>query len=202
MNSTENKFKKLPESNNQAKNTAEAKTLDIKIKSQGKTEQLTIDNLKDSSSIMTDKLFKANSVTKSEKILKNTDNSFQSYGTGRRKNAIARVWIRTGSGKLTVNKKVGEQYFTREFHKKLIFAPLIATKKNEFYDIICTVQGGGYSGQAGAIQHGLARALDKLLPELHLTLRQGGYLTRDSRVVERKKYGQPKARKNFQFSKR
>ncbi len=202
MNSTENKLKKLPESNNQAKNTAEAKTPDIKIKSQGKTEQLTIDNLKDSSSIMTDRLLKTNSVTKSEKISKNTDNSFQSYGTGRRKNAIARVWIRPGSGKLTVNKKVGEQYFTREFHKKIVFAPLIATKKNEFYDIICTVQGGGYSGQAGAIQHGLARALDKLFPELHLILRQGGYLTRDSRVVERKKYGQPKARKKSQFSKR
>jgi len=126
----------------------------------------------------------------------------QSYGTGRRKNAIARVWVRQGSGKIIVNKKDVEQYFARDTHKKSILQPFAATNTLGQYDIICTVKGGGLSGQAGAVLHGAARALDKLAPEFHDPLHKGGFLTRDSRVVERKKYGKHKARKSTQFSKR
>lgn len=124
------------------------------------------------------------------------------YGTGRRKNAIARVWVMSGSGKIVVNKKDIEEYFPRETHRKSIMLPFAATKTMGQYDIICTVKGGGCSGQAGAILHGTARALDKIAPEFHQTLSKGGLLTRDSRVVERKKYGKHKARKSTQFSKR
>lgn len=126
----------------------------------------------------------------------------QGYGTGRRKNAIARVWVRSGTGQVVVNKKSLEQYFSRESHGKIIVAPFVATKTFGQYDVICTVKGGGSSGQAGAIVHGVARALDSLVPDFHKILRQGGFLTRDSRVVERKKYGKHKARKSTQFSKR
>lgn len=126
----------------------------------------------------------------------------QGYGTGRRKNAIARVWVRPGNGQMIVNKKSIELYFTRETHRKYIFQPFAATKIMGQYDMVCTVKGGGCSGQAGAVVHGIARAIDKLIPEFHQVLRQGGFLTRDSRVVERKKYGKHKARKSTQFSKR
>jgi small subunit ribosomal protein S9 len=124
------------------------------------------------------------------------------YGTGRRKNAIARVWLVQGNGKIIVNKQALEQYFTRETHKNSILQPFTATKTLGQYDIICTVKGGGLSGQAGAVLHGAARALDKIAPEFHDSLRKGGFLTRDSREVERKKYGRHKARKSTQFSKR
>lgn len=128
--------------------------------------------------------------------------SNKSYGTGRRKNAVARVWVSLGSGKITVNKKPADQYFTREALIKSILQPFYATNTVNQYDIFCTVKGGGCSGQAGAILHGVARALDKIAPDLHTKLRHGGFLTRDSRVVERKKFGQHKARKSTQFSKR
>ncbi len=130
------------------------------------------------------------------------DNLKKVYGTGRRKTSIARVWIKNGSGKLIINKKEVEQYFTREAHVKSLLKPFIATKTTGQYDVICTVKGGGMSGQMGAVLHGIARALDKIVPESHIILRKEGFLTRDSRVVERKKYGQHKARKNTQFSKR
>ncbi len=130
------------------------------------------------------------------------NNSPAGYGTGRRKNAIARVWVKAGNGQMIVNKKPIELYFAREAHIKTISQVLVATKVLGQYDIMCTVKGGGCSGQAGAVVHGLARALDQLVPDLHKTLRQGGFLTRDSRVVERKKYGKHKARKSTQFSKR
>lgn len=126
----------------------------------------------------------------------------KAYGTGRRKNAIARVWLMNGSGKIVVNKKDLEEYFPRETHRKSIMLPLATTKTTGQYDIICTVKGGGCSGQAGAILHGTARALDKLAPEFHQILSKNGLLTRDPRVVERKKYGKHKARKSTQFSKR
>ncbi len=126
----------------------------------------------------------------------------KSYGTGRRKNAIARVWVMSGSGKVVVNKKDIIEYFPRETHRKSIMQPFAVTKTTGQYDIICTVKGGGCSGQAGAILHGAARALDKIVPELHQALSKSGLLTRDSRVVERKKYGKHKARKSTQFSKR
>ena len=126
----------------------------------------------------------------------------QSYGTGRRKNAIARVWVGIGTGNITVNKKSADLYFSRETHRKIILAPFAATKTTGQYDIKCTVKGGGSSGQAGAILHGVARALAKLSENFQVTLSREGFLTRDPRVVERKKYGKHKARKSTQFSKR
>jgi small subunit ribosomal protein S9 len=126
----------------------------------------------------------------------------RSYGTGRRKCSVARVWIKAGSGKVSVNGQEFETHFVREAHRRQVLQPFELTKTLGQFDLICTVKGGGHTGQAGAIKHGLARALDKFDPSLHLTLRHTGMLTRDPRVVERKKYGQHKARKNTQFSKR
>lgn len=138
----------------------------------------------------------AKSTKSSEKTIGGT------YGTGRRKSAVARVWLRAGSGKIVVNKQSVEKYFTRESHNKSLLQPFVLSKTSGQYDVICTVKGGGVSGQVGAVLHGIARAMDKLVPEFHGILRQGGFLTRDSRVVERKKYGKHKARKSTQFSKR
>ncbi|BBJ31272.1 MULTISPECIES: 30S ribosomal protein S9 [spotted fever group] len=136
--------------------------------------------------------------TPKEKI----DNSGKFYATGKRKNAIARVWLKVGKGKIVVNKKTIDQYFPSETYVKTILQPFVLTKTIDQYDIICTVRGGGISGQKGAILHGISKALDKSAPDVHAILRKGGLLTRDSRVVERKKYGQRKARKKTQFSKR
>ncbi len=197
------KMDNKPKKSSESKIIAQPKTPEIRIKSQGKVESIKISDLKDIESILNNHSVDQGTIIKKAKLSNNPNNALQSYGTGRRKNAIARVWIKAGNGNITVNKKVGKEYFTRESHLRLIFAPLFATKTDNIYDIVCTVKGGGSSGQAGAIQHGLARALNTLLSDdMHLVLRQGGFLTRDSRVVERKKYGQPKARKNFQFSKR
>ena len=126
----------------------------------------------------------------------------RSYATGRRKNAVARVWIKPGSGKVTVNHIDIDKYFVRASSRYVLLQPFGATNTSGQFDVFCTVVGGGHSGQAGAILLGIARALDKFDPSLHSTLRQGGFLTRDSRIVERKKYGQHKARKSTQFSKR
>jgi small subunit ribosomal protein S9 len=126
----------------------------------------------------------------------------RSYGTGRRKNSTARVWIKSGSGKVVVNKKEITTYFKRSVLRMILSQPFSATKTEGHFDVFCTVKGGGLSGQAGAIRHGISRALDKFEPTFHTVLRQGGFLTRDSRVVERKKYGRRKARRRFQFSKR
>lgn len=136
--------------------------------------------------------------TPKEKI----DNSGKFYATGKRKNAIARVWLKVGKGKIVVNKKTIDQYFPSETYVKTILQPFVLTKTIDQYDVICTVRGGGISGQKGAILHGISKALDKSAPDFHAILRKGGLLTRDSRVVERKKYGQRKARKKTQFSKR
>ena len=126
----------------------------------------------------------------------------RSYGTGRRKNAIARVWIKQGSGKVVVNGINIDKYFAREMHRKSVVQPFEVTKTSGQFDIMCTVTGGGLTGQSGAIRHGVSRALDKFNPEHHSALRKAGLMTRDPRVVERKKYGQHKARKSTQFSKR
>lgn len=126
----------------------------------------------------------------------------RSYATGRRKDASARVWIKPGSGKIVVNKKPVEQYLARPVLRMIVNQPFGATKTDGQFDVYCTVAGGGLSGQAGAIRHGISRALDNFDPTLHSVLRKGGFLTRDSRVVERKKYGRRKARRKFQFSKR
>jgi small subunit ribosomal protein S9 len=133
---------------------------------------------------------------------KKVDAQGRAYATGKRKNAVARVWIKPGHGKLLVNGRPGEQYFARPVLQMLIGQPFHASNRNAQYDVWCTVDGGGLSGQAGAVRHGISKALVNFEPELRSVLKQGGFLTRDSRVVERKKYGQAKARRRFQFSKR
>ena len=124
------------------------------------------------------------------------------YGTGRRKNAIARVRVTEGNGKITINKKDLDEYFGLETLKVIVKQPLTVTNTLAKYDVICTVTGGGYTGQAGAIRHGLARALNEANSEFRPVLKSNGFLTRDPRMKERKKYGLKKARKAPQFSKR
>ena len=134
--------------------------------------------------------------------VKKLDSLGRAYSTGKRKNAIARVWIKPGSGKFTINGKDQEQYFARPVLRMMIAQPLVVTERETQFDVICTVEGSGLSGQAGAIRHGLSHALTHYEPELRKVLKPHGFLTRDSRVVERKKYGRAKARRSFQFSKR
>jgi len=124
------------------------------------------------------------------------------YATGRRKEAVARVWLTAGSGKITVNGRTFEDFFSAETHRMHVSQPLTVLEKATDYDIVCTVKGGGPSGQAGAVRHGLSRALVNSDEDFRKPLRKAGLLTRDAREVERKKYGQPGARKQFQFSKR
>ncbi|MDQ0504804.1 30S ribosomal protein S9 [Xanthobacter agilis] len=126
----------------------------------------------------------------------------RAYATGKRKDAVARVWIRPGTGKITVNDRDIEVYFARPVLRLMINQPFQAAAREGQYDVVCTVAGGGLSGQAGAVRHGLSKALTYYEPELRGPLKKGGFLTRDSRVVERKKYGRAKARRSFQFSKR
>jgi small subunit ribosomal protein S9 len=126
----------------------------------------------------------------------------RAYATGRRKDATARVWIKPGSGKIIVNGREQEVYFARPVLRMLIAQPFETAERVDAFDVYCTVKGGGLSGQAGAVRHGISRALTYFEPSLRGVLKAGGFLTRDSRVVERKKYGKPKARKSFQFSKR
>ncbi|MGI9414215.1 MAG: 30S ribosomal protein S9 [Hyphomicrobiales bacterium] len=126
----------------------------------------------------------------------------RSYATGKRKNAVARVWIKPGNGKVTVNGREFETYFARPVLRMVLQQPIVAAERVDQYDVVCTVSGGGLSGQAGAVRHGIARALTYYEPGLRTVLKRGGFLTRDSRVVERKKYGRAKARRSFQFSKR
>lgn len=130
------------------------------------------------------------------------DKQGRAYGTGRRKDAIARVWVKRGKGKVTVNGKTLDQYFARPVLRMIVNQPFASLQEEGKFDLTVTVKGGGLSGQAGAVRHGIARALDNFDPSFRPTLRKGGYLTRDSRVVERKKYGKAKARRSFQFSKR
>jgi small subunit ribosomal protein S9 len=130
------------------------------------------------------------------------DKHGRAYATGKRKNAVARVWVKPGSGKLNVNGKDGERYFARSVLRMMIAQPLVTANRVGQFDVICTVTGGGLSGQAGAVRHGLAKALSCYEPALRTVLKKEGFLTRDSRVVERKKFGRRKARRRFQFSKR
>lgn len=130
------------------------------------------------------------------------DKQGRAYGTGRRKDATARVWVKRGSGKIEINGKTFEKYFARPVLRMIVNQPFVSLDIENKFDLFVTVEGGGLSGQAGAVRHGIARALDKYDPSLRPALRKGGYLTRDSRVVERKKYGKAKARRSFQFSKR
>ena len=126
----------------------------------------------------------------------------RSYATGKRKNAVARVWIKPGAGRIVVNGRAVETYFARPVLRMMINQPFSAVNRENQYDVHCTVTGGGLSGQAGAVRHGISKALTEFEPTLRPTLKSGGFLTRDSRMVERKKYGRAKARRSFQFSKR
>ena len=126
----------------------------------------------------------------------------RAYATGKRKDAVARVWIRPGTGKVVINKRAVEVYFARPVLRMILRQPLTIANRVDQYDITVTVHGGGLSGQAGAVRHGLSKALTYYEPELRSPLKREGFLTRDSRVVERKKYGRKKARRSFQFSKR
>ena len=133
---------------------------------------------------------------------KKLDSSGRSYSTGKRKSSIARVWIKRGSGLVKINGREENKYFSSKSHRILLNQPLVFSQRKSEIDITCTVEGGGLSGQAGAIRHGIARALVKFEPDLRKNLKSKGLLTRDSRIVERKKYGKAKARRSYQFSKR
>lgn len=126
----------------------------------------------------------------------------RAYATGKRKDAVARVWIKPGSGRIVINDKDFDKYFARPVLQMILRQPIVATNRDGQFDIIATVTGGGLSGQAGAVRHGISKALTYYEPALRAVLKKGGFLTRDSRVVERKKYGKAKARRSFQFSKR
>lgn len=141
----------------------------------------------------------AEAVTPIEPVI---DELGRTYATGKRKNAIARVWLKPGTGKITVNGRDLEVFFARPVLRMIINQPFEVAARDGQYDIVCTVSGGGLSGQAGAVRHGLSKALVLREPELRAALKPKGFLTRDSRVVERKKYGRAKARRSFQFSKR
>ena len=141
-------------------------------------------------------------VPEAPKYVQKLDKQGRAYATGKRKNAVARVWIKPGGGKIVINEKVIDTYFARPVLRMLIQQPLVASNRNGQYDVVCTVSGGGLSGQAGAVRHGISKALTYFEPDLRGVLKRGGFLTRDLRVVERKKYGRAKARRSFQFSKR
>ena len=134
--------------------------------------------------------------------VKKVDPLGRAYATGKRKDAIARVWIKPGNGRMTINNREYEKYFARPVLQMLLKQPLQTAERLDQYDVVATVKGGGLSGQAGAVRHGISKALTYYEPELRGVLKKGGFLTRDSRTVERKKYGKAKARRSFQFSKR
>jgi len=136
------------------------------------------------------------------KYVQKLDKQGRAYATGKRKDAVARVWIKPGPGKIVINERTIEVYFARPVLRMLIQQPLVASNRNGQYDVSCTVSGGGLSGQAGAVRHAISKALTQYEPDLRGVLKRGGFLTRDPRVVERKKYGRAKARRSFQFSKR
>ena len=140
--------------------------------------------------------------TENISLSKKVDAMGRAYSTGKRKSSIARVWIKPGNGIITVNGRKAEIYFSSKSHRLLLNQPLISSNRKTEIDVICTVKGGGLSGQAGAIRHGISKALVNFDPELRKGLKKEGFLTRDSRVVERKKYGKAKARRSYQFSKR
>ncbi|MHB2166053.1 30S ribosomal protein S9 [Alsobacter sp. R-9] len=144
----------------------------------------------------------APAASEAPKHVQKLDAQGRAYATGKRKDAVARVWIKPGPGKITVNERDVGVYFARPVLRMILQQPLLVANRMNQYDIVVTVDGGGLSGQAGAVRHGLAKALTHFEPELRGVLKKVGFLTRDSRVVERKKYGRKKARRSFQFSKR
>ena len=153
-------------------------------------------------SVVSDKITNNSIVNDTKARVQKLDSKGRAYGTGKRKTSVARVWIKPGHGKVIVNRKSQEEYFGRAVLRMRIGQPFTNTNRVDQYDVICTVRGGGLSGQADAVRHGISKALDAFEPELHTILRKGGFLTRDDRKVERKKYGHYKSRRRFQFSKR
>ena len=140
--------------------------------------------------------------SEAEQAKNSRDAKGRAYATGKRKNAVARVWIKPGLGRIIINGKEEKVYFARPVLRMIVRQPFVAANRDGQFDVNCTVKGGGLSGQAGAVRHGISKALVTYEMALRPVLKQGGFLTRDSRVVERKKYGHPKARRSFQFSKR
>lgn len=144
----------------------------------------------------------ASETSKSEKKEPKIDSLGRAYATGRRKESVARVWIKPGSGKVTVNGRAQDQYFGRQTHLLVLNQPFLIVDRVSSFDVVCTVKGGGLSGQAGAVRHGISRALENFEPALRPSLKKAGMLTRDARVVERKKIGKHKARRTKQWAKR
>ncbi len=170
-----------------------------------RTEKKKIESLKDikAAAPVAKAAAKITTAASSEENRKpNRDKHGRSYATGKRKDAVARVWIKPGKGNVTINEKPIDTYFARPVLKMIINQPFEVTNREGEFDVVCTVKGGGLSGQAGAIKHGISKALNEYEPELRATLKKAGFLTRDARVVERKKFGRAKARRSFQFSKR
>lgn len=165
------------------------------------TEKLSLNELK--GALHTKPAVKAEATQEVKReYVKKIDNLGRAYATGKRKDAVARVWIKPGSGKVVVNGETQENYFKRAVLRMLLNQPFAVTNRENSFDVMCTIKGGGLSGQAGALKHGISKALVNFEPDLRAILKKEGMLTRDSRVVERKKYGKPKARRSFQFSKR
>jgi len=165
-------------------------------------KKTSLDNLADLKSVAADQNSGSQSTVTEIVREPKLDKFGRAYATGRRKNAVSRVWLKPGKGLIKVNGKPLSDYFARAVLQMIIQQPFHVADRVNSYDIACTVKGGGLSGQAGAVRHGISRALVNFDPALHTSLKKEGFLTRDSRQVERKKYGRAKARKSFQFSKR
>ncbi len=166
------------------------------------SETKTINDLKDLASATSALVTEATVTETKTPAEPKIDDLGRAYATGRRKESVSRVWIKPGSGKIIVNGREFDNYFVRPVLRMLINQPFERTERLGSFDVVCTVKGGGLSGQAGAVQHGISRALVNFEPALRATLKDNGFLTRDARRVERKKYGRAKARRSFQFSKR
>ncbi len=166
------------------------------------TEEQTLNSLEDLGTAADVVASEAADAPEAVVYVQKLDEHGRAYATGKRKDAVARVWIKPGSGRITINGRDFETYFARPVLRLVLQQPIVAAERTDQYDIVATVSGGGLSGQAGAVRHGVSKALVAFEPALRPVLKKGGFLTRDSRVVERKKYGKAKARRSFQFSKR
>jgi len=166
------------------------------------SEKVSLNKLKGALSPSVDIAESINNTTPKREYVRKVDSLGRAYATGKRKDAIARVWIKAGSGKVVINGQTQEVYFKRAVLRMMLNQPFQVTNRENSFDVMCTIKGGGLSGQAGALKHGISKALVSFEPELRTILKKEGFITRDSRVVERKKYGKPKARRSFQFSKR
>jgi len=166
------------------------------------SEQTTATSLADLKSLVQGTPIAAGTESSAAPVAPKRDAQGRSYATGGRKESVARVWVMPGKGNYTINGKPATQYFARPVLRMLIAQPFLVADRYQTFDVVATVAGGGLSGQAGAVRHGISRALVNYEPELRSILKKAGFLTRDPRAVERKKYGKAKARRSFQFSKR